>query len=269
MPSDNIPGQGKASIERFDKLGLSSEEVQQFFDKFNTIDKDRSGQISLNEFYQYFQLEVSPFADRVFTILDEDKSGEIDFQEFVTTTWNFCSFDFRNLVIFAFNLYDTDNSGQLEIVEMKELVAEVYGSKWAENVRLQKIIENLDDNSDGLVSQREFRDYNKAYPAILFPAYSMQQQLRRKCFGETFWIKKEDKRRKLSGNSGGRQDSIFEILKGMDKAAAAAQLNTMQGKDSAEGREASSSKSRKKKSSGTSKKKKKKGEKKKKKKRKK
>jgi hypothetical protein len=48
--------------------------------------------------------------------MDEDQSGEIDFREFVVCIWNYCSFDLKSLVNFAFTLFDTDASGSLETV---------------------------------------------------------------------------------------------------------------------------------------------------------
>ncbi len=40
------------------------------FHSFRMIDKDYSNEIELSEFYDYFNLSSTPFADRVFLILD-------------------------------------------------------------------------------------------------------------------------------------------------------------------------------------------------------
>ena len=48
--------------------------------------------------------------------MDEDQSGEIDFREFVIAIWNYCSFTKSALILFAFDLYDIDNSGTIGIV---------------------------------------------------------------------------------------------------------------------------------------------------------
>ena len=59
----------------------------------------------------YFQMNYTDFSHRVFALLDTDGSGEIDFREFVIATWNYCTFTHRALAVFAFNLFDLDNSG--------------------------------------------------------------------------------------------------------------------------------------------------------------
>ena len=54
---------------------------------FVEIDRDGTGVVDLDEFYRYFELERSPFADRVFGIMDEDASGDITFREFGMCVW--------------------------------------------------------------------------------------------------------------------------------------------------------------------------------------
>ena len=51
---------------------------------------------------------------RAFSLFDEDKSGELDFREFVISLWNYCTFDKNDLVKFAFDLYDMDQSGIID-----------------------------------------------------------------------------------------------------------------------------------------------------------
>ena len=61
---------------------------------------------------------------------------------------------------------------------------------------------------DGQVCREEFGQFNRKYPALLFPAYVMQQHLRRATFGESFWARVSSRRRELTG----RSTNIFEIL---------------------------------------------------------
>ena len=45
----------------------------------------------------------------------------------------------------------------------------------------------MDNNKDGKVSFDEFVKYNRKFPSILFPAFSMQMKLRTKVLGVPFW----------------------------------------------------------------------------------
>ena len=109
---ENIPGQGELATKLFHELKLDKEHIDLFYSVFKKIDRDNSNAIDLEEFYRFFKLEPSPFADKVFSLMDEDSSGEIDFSEFVLCIWNYCTFELKALVKFAF-LVPSQVSGQV------------------------------------------------------------------------------------------------------------------------------------------------------------
>ena len=133
----------------------------------------------------------------------------------MVSIWNYCTFDNAKLVTFAFDLYDLDSGGALEFNEVQHLVSEVYGvnSGGALNSRVLKIMDKLDADDSGHVSLKEFVQFNRKYPAILFPAFQMQQILRRATFGERHWEIVSRKRADVSGHS-----DIFDILASIEEA---------------------------------------------------
>jgi len=54
-----------------------------------------------------------------------------DFREFLVALFSYCTADKTGLISFAFRLYDTDNSGMLDITEIQQLIREVYVLMWA------------------------------------------------------------------------------------------------------------------------------------------
>eukprot|EP00937_MAST-01D_sp_MAST-1D-sp2_P004992 g4992.t1 len=216
---ESVPGQGVAAAKTFRSLQMDEVMVQRFFNKFNEIDHHGRGEVDLDDFYGYFNINRSPFGDRVFRMLDSDSSGTIDFREFVACVWNFCTYQMATFLEFAFRMYDLDNSGQLEMEELRDLVEEVYGDMMANNVRVQRILDKIDTDGDGVVSFAEFAEFNRVYPALLLPAFSMQNEIRRRCFGETFW-RTEYHRRLLMTD--GRTRDIFDLLDVMDGGSQAA-----------------------------------------------
>eukprot|EP01029_Cantina_marsupialis_P029734 TRINITY_DN782097_c0_g1_i1.p1 TRINITY_DN782097_c0_g1~~TRINITY_DN782097_c0_g1_i1.p1 ORF type:complete len:238 (-),score=21.88 TRINITY_DN782097_c0_g1_i1:305-1018(-) len=197
----------------FSALELERKDIGRFYHTFCLIDTDRSGEIDLDEFYDHMRIERTPFSDRVFSLLDEDKNGFIDFREFVISTWNYCTFDFPNLIKFCFKLFDQDDSGDLEINEVVDLVKEVYGNSYENNSRVKALMSQLDADGDGDVSFPEFEKFNRQHPALLFPAYCIQQTLRRRLFGTDFWKAQSKSRQELGG---GRTKTIFELLDRMN-----------------------------------------------------
>lgn len=70
-------------------------------------------------------------------------------------------------------MYDTDNSQALSNDEIRRMVGDCYGRRNL-NDQLKQIMKKMDTSRDGLITKEEFVRTAKAYPALLFPAYSMQ-----------------------------------------------------------------------------------------------
>ena len=129
--------------------------------------------------------------------MDEDGSGEIDFREFVISIWNYCTFIscFGSICFWAVR---PDGSGFLDGSEVQQIVREVYGDTYENNHRVQRIVELIDSDGDGVISFREFQDFNRKYPAILFPAFKLQNHIRGKVFVSP-WERASEERRKMGG----------------------------------------------------------------------
>jgi serine/threonine-protein phosphatase 2B regulatory subunit len=77
---------------------------------------------SLIRFHSFYQLECTPFTEKVFSVMDIDHSGKINFNEYVISTWNYLSSDMDVLTAFAFSLFDIDDSKTLELEEIRQMV---------------------------------------------------------------------------------------------------------------------------------------------------
>ena len=67
-----------------------------WYKKFHKISKG-DDQISLDEFFDHFDLELTPFAENCFVAMDAQKDndsyGQLDFSEFFIGMWNYCTLD--------------------------------------------------------------------------------------------------------------------------------------------------------------------------------
>ena len=82
---------------------------------FCKIDSSKDECIEVTELLTFLKLERSAFNIRVFTLFDKDRSKQIDFSEFVIALWNWCTLSNNALESFAFDLYDNDGSGRIEV----------------------------------------------------------------------------------------------------------------------------------------------------------
>lgn len=139
-------------LEKECQLGNSM--VRKLYRTYCKIDNDHSGTISIGEFMAFFDVYPTPFGERVFSIMDTDLSGKLDFVEFIGSVLNYCSYDARQLMQYAFTIFDGDESGILDMAEVNQLVEYVYGDKLDDKVKT--ILKGLDKNGDGTISFAEF-----------------------------------------------------------------------------------------------------------------
>ena len=88
---------------------VTPKDIKRLYKRFNKLDKDKSGQLEPEEFFDIPALAQNPLVKRVISIFDKDKDGKISFVEFITglatlsTTANE-----KEKLRFAFKVYDKD-----------------------------------------------------------------------------------------------------------------------------------------------------------------
>ena len=103
-----------------------------------------------------------------------------------------------------------DGSGSISPSEMANVCKEVYGVELEENRRAQLIVDKLKrhssrDNKDSKIfddfetSKAGFHKFCKRHPALLFPAFMLQEQLCVKIISKKFWSKLGKRREKEFG----------------------------------------------------------------------
>ena len=65
------------------KLIVTEEELQKLYKNFSKLDKDQSGTLEPEEFFDIPELANNPLVKRVIAVLDKNKDGSISFLEFV------------------------------------------------------------------------------------------------------------------------------------------------------------------------------------------
>jgi len=189
-------------------LDLSWHDVDRIHASYNILDLDKDRRIRIDEFVEFLGEEKSDFAADVFRIFDRDGDNNMTFLEYLGAVVKVCSSDHDMLCRFAFRMIDTDNSGTLEVRELKELVHAVYGKEvhqggmGASTIRkrsnhvidsIQTILERMGlDSSDGLMGIDDFCACTHEFPMLMEPAFRFQNKLKKKIIGKWFWEKRSE-----------------------------------------------------------------------------
>jgi Ca2+-binding EF-hand superfamily protein len=137
--------------------------------QFRIIDRDRTGQLTKDEFevalntlFTAFKVKFTPAEkNALFLMFDHDKSGSLDYDEFIRGIRGDMS-DFRlDWVKQAFTILDKDRSGTVDLNDIDALydVAQnpnVITGRVSPNDAFNKFIAHWDQNADGKITMEEF-----------------------------------------------------------------------------------------------------------------
>lgn len=101
--------------------------------------------------------------------------------------------------------YDLDASGMIDMAEMQAIVKEVYGNNFRTSIYAQRIMEKIHklggENGTAEISREQFHKFAAKHPALLFPAFQLQNALQKKIMGVRFWDAAARKRNKNFGSA--------------------------------------------------------------------
>lgn len=183
----------------FASLGWKRRTIQKFWRLYCQINVSRDGGIKLEEFLDFFELDMTPTTERCFEYWNTTGGGDIDFLEFMVSVWNMCTFKIDTLSNFAFDMYDLDSDGELSIPEIENMVEELYGEKGG-RLCLKQATQYAEERG-GALSLNAFIAFTATHQSLLFPMFVIQRKLQRKIFGVRYWESVERKSKEERGNN--------------------------------------------------------------------
>ena len=143
-------------------MNFTEEELQKLYKNFNKLDKDKSGALEPQEFFDIPELANNPLVKRVIDVLDRNNDGSISFLEFVQGLNSLsASSSHQEKLRFAFQIYDINGDGFISNGELFNVLKMMVGNN-LNDVQLQQLVDRTiikaDKDRDGKISFEEFQD---------------------------------------------------------------------------------------------------------------
>jgi Ca2+-binding EF-hand superfamily protein len=115
-PDDDIPGQSFDDLKMMLKIGYSQHDIDVMYTNFKKLDVYHKNTVLFASFLQINRID-NPLSELIFRkILAMGIKEEIDFQNYVVCIWNgFSISDDSSIAELVFELFDTDNSGEIPV----------------------------------------------------------------------------------------------------------------------------------------------------------
>ena len=146
----------KAAIT-FIATQISTEEIRHLKKKFEAIDKNGDGNITLKELRDGLK-DVKDKEEIIQMMVgaDTDASGTINYTEFLAATLEKNTYMKEENMRNAFRMFDTDGSGKISVEEMKQILGAKKYQKDIGDEEWEELIKEVDIDGDGEIDFEEF-----------------------------------------------------------------------------------------------------------------
>jgi calcium-dependent protein kinase len=155
------------------------EEIKEVSKVFSKFDEDCDGKLTRQEMIKGIsnalsitKKEASDLVSEIFNIIDNDNNGSIEFEEFIRAGLDKEIFCDEEILRFAFDYFDKDGSGQINIDELRQIFCVGPNSQLAE-ATLISCISDIDQNGNGEI---DFDEFAEMMARIINPDWEKNQK---------------------------------------------------------------------------------------------
>lgn len=230
-------------------IKLKPHEIRRIRKVSHKMDSNHHNFVSIPEFVHFLKCEDTIFIRKILqhcitTGADIDTNGRLELSEFFLAVIVLCTYTHDQILRAVFIAFDADKSGYLDKAEMDALAKDVRSVSGGANfasANISELIKSLDKDGDGVISEQEFYQLEKFFPAVFHPVFRLQDRLRKATLGVTRWrrlVEAFDKQERsraamLAGYEGDDRVSLADYLAKMDNWKAA-KLKAAKGKKAAD-----------------------------------
>ena len=197
-------GPGNEVMQTAQVFGYTQHDLNLLYGYFSECNVNKDGHLSITEFLVMSDLDGSKgmklLGEIIFRLFDGLNDSKLTFHELILCLYFFCTQERDLLELFAFQLFDADDSGVMTSEEISFMVTLIWGlhttstytkghkrSTTTHDKHVEDALKLLDADHSGDVTLEEFLLYSKKAPIILFPVFELQMKLRDKTLGAQRW----------------------------------------------------------------------------------
>eukprot|EP00602_Paraphysomonas_sp_CaronLab_P010044 CAMPEP_0185037238 /NCGR_PEP_ID=MMETSP1103-20130426/31366_1 /TAXON_ID=36769 /ORGANISM="Paraphysomonas bandaiensis, Strain Caron Lab Isolate" /LENGTH=379 /DNA_ID=CAMNT_0027575125 /DNA_START=220 /DNA_END=1359 /DNA_ORIENTATION=- len=168
-----------------DDLLLDERDVSALIGVFHSIDTYHTGVISSKAFFQYYNIPITSFNERMFEMGNVDGIKVLTPCRFICSMWSFLTLDVKELGSYIFILYDEENTKLLDASQIRAMLKCIHDNSETDS-DANSLVGALLRDSD-MVPLCVFAKWCRECPSLYRPVQILQATLRRQVCGNDFW----------------------------------------------------------------------------------
>ena len=151
---------------------LSGPFLVELKNKFREIAGD-DNKIDRSEFQQHLSISNEKIINRIFDVFDKDRNNFLDVNEFIAGIENLINGEKKQKIKFAFDIHDTDASGDIDELELKILIKNILIENNLDfdvnqiDLIVDDLFKNADVDGNGKIDFNEFSKLIEKYPNLI------------------------------------------------------------------------------------------------------
>lgn len=195
------------------QYNLEASDVAKLFYKFNEYDEHRQGFWTIVEFNKYLRNAPedlpTPCLESFIGLASSTRDGRMSFTDFLISCTSYCALSREELLQFFYIIMDRDRSGILDKDEIfghfsatVKMQASTFGPKgvYKQDIYPPNYLEALRQFKNGKWSGLMFEEFCwlcDLFPHVGFPVALLQDKMRERILGASFWHSWDDERLKI------------------------------------------------------------------------
>jgi len=153
------------------QIEIQKKDMSKIQDNFRFVSPE--GLLNYEKFCQCLEEKEGEVVEALFNMFDPLENGECDWREVFISIANIVATNLDQRINFAFEIFDVDNSGEIDLNELQKILKATHMAPLIEHItkKADAIMRQGDSDKSGELSKDEFWKIAQRFPNLIFPNY--------------------------------------------------------------------------------------------------